>query len=41
MEKIFSYLDTTTDWQYSLFLYEEVKKAAVERIEGSLVYSKE
>ena len=41
MDKIFSYLDTTTDWQYSLFLYEEVKKAAVERIEGSLVYSKE
>ena len=41
MHKIFSYLDTSTDWQFSLFDYEDVKKVKVERIEHSCVYEKE
>jgi hypothetical protein len=41
MHKIFSYLDTSTDWQFSLFDYEDVKKVKVERIENSCVYEKE
>lgn len=41
MDKIFLYLDTTTDWQYSLFLYEDVSRAGIDKIEGTLVYSKE
>ena len=40
MHKIFSYLDTSTDWQFSLFAYEEVAKVKVERIENSCVYEK-
>lgn len=39
MERIFQYLDKTTDWQYSLFEYEEVEGARFESVEGSLVYS--
>ena len=38
MRRTFEYLDTTTDWQYSLFEYEDVKKVGVERVEGSLVW---
>ncbi len=41
MEKIFQYLDKTTDWQYSLFEYGDVSGAKFESVEGSLVYSRE
>lgn len=40
MNTIFTYLDTTTDWQYSLFRYEDVMKAGFEKIDGALVYEK-
>ncbi len=40
MHGIFSYLDTVSDWQYSLFDYDDVKRIGVEKIEGSLVYQK-
>ncbi len=40
MHKIFRYLDTCSDWQFSLFDYEEVKKINVEKIEGSCVFTK-
>lgn len=41
MHKIFRYLDTCSDWQFSLFDYGEVRAVKPERVEGSLVYSKE
>lgn len=41
MHKIFLYLDTVSDWQYSLFDYREVAKVKVETIPGSLVYEKQ
>ncbi len=40
MHKIFLYLDTVSDWQYSLFDYREVAKVKLETIPGSLVYEK-
>lgn len=40
-DKIFSYLDTCSDWQFSLFDYNDVADVKPENIEGSLVYSKE
>ena len=41
MHKIFLYLDTVSDWQYSLFDYRNVAKVRVETIPGSLVYEKQ
>ena len=41
MHKMFSYLDTCSDWQFSLFHYTEVKNIRIERIENSCVYSKQ
>ena len=38
MHKIFRYLDTSTDWQFSLFDYKSVAKIKVENIPNSLVY---
>lgn len=40
MHKIFCYLDTCSDWQFSLFDYVEVKKIHVEKIDGSCVFTK-
>ena len=41
MHKIFRYLDSyPVEWQFSLFDYFEYPEVKVERIEGSLVYSK-
>lgn len=40
LHKIFSYLDTCSDWQFSLFSYDNVSKVKVENIPGSCVYSK-
>ena len=41
MHKIFRYLDSyPVDWQFSLFDYFEFPEIKVEKIEGSLVYSK-
>ena len=41
MHKIFSYLDSyPVEWQFSLFDYFEYPEIKVEKIEGSLVYSK-
>jgi len=40
LHKIFRYLDTSTDWQFSLFDYRDVKDVRVERIENSCVYEK-
>ena len=41
MHKIFRHLDTCSDWQFSLFDYEEVKKIKVEGIAGSCVFTKQ
>ena len=38
---IFLYLDSVSDWQYSLFDYDRVARAKVEDVPGSLVYEKE
>ena len=40
MHKVFSYLDTSTDWQFSLFDYEDVKNVKPERVENSCVYQR-
>lgn len=40
MHKIFCYLDTCSDWQFSLFDYEEVQKIHVEKIADSCVFTK-
>lgn len=40
LHKAFNYLDTCSDWQFSLFDYEDVKNVKVEDIDGSCVYSK-
>ena len=40
LHKAFNYLDTCSDWQFSLFDYEEVKNVRIEDIDGSCVYSK-
>ena len=41
LHKIFLYLDTVSDWQYSLFDYREVEKVRIEDVPGSLVYEKQ
>lgn len=38
MHKIFCYLDTCSDWQFSLFHYTNVVNVKVENIPGSVVY---
>lgn len=38
LHKLFCYLDTVDDWQFSLFNYDNVKSVHVEKIEGSLLY---
>lgn len=40
LHKAFNYLDTCSDWQFSLFDYEEVKNVKIESVVGSCVYSK-
>lgn len=40
LHKIFRYLDTSTDWQFSLFQREEVPKGLVERVENSCVFER-
>ena len=40
LHKIFSYLDTCSDWQFSLFHYDEVKDIPFDEIENSCVYTK-
>ena len=40
-DRIFEYLDTVSDWQYSLFDYDNVSSVKPERIEGSCVYEKD
>ena len=41
MQKVFVYLDSSRDWQYSLFDYESVADVMplVEKIPGAKVYS--
>ena len=39
MHKIFSYLDTCSDWQFSLFDYEDVKAIKFSEIKDSCFYS--
>ena len=39
LHKAFNYLDTCSDWQFSLFDYEDVKNVKIEDIAGSCVYS--
>lgn len=40
LHQIFRYLDTSTDWQFSLFDETEVPKGIVERVENSCVFKK-
>lgn len=40
MHKIFSYLDTCGEWQFSLFHYDNVKNIPFDKIENSCVYGK-
>ena len=40
LHKAFNYLDTCSDWQFSLFDYEDVKNVKIEEITGSCVYTK-
>ena len=39
MDKLFHFLDTCSDWQFSLFDYEEVTKVQPEKIENSCIYT--
>ena len=41
MHQVFMYLDTESNWQYSLFDYDDVNKVGFQKIEGSLIYQKE
>lgn len=41
LHQIFCYLDTCSDWQFSLFEYREIPKGLVERIPDSCVYQRE
>ena len=41
LHKIFRYLDTSTDWQFSLFDEAEIPKGMVERVENSCVFERE
>ncbi|MCR5808798.1 MAG: hypothetical protein K6G56_04480 [Clostridiales bacterium] len=38
MQKIFNYLDTVSDWQYSLFDFDYIPNVSLDKIEGCLVY---
>ncbi len=38
MHQVFSYLDTESNWQYSLFDYDDVRQVPFHKIEGSLIY---
>ena len=40
MHKVFSYLDTSSDWQFSLFDYRDVKQVKLDRIENSCIYQR-
>ena len=40
LHKLFCYLDTCSDWQFTLFDYRDVAGARVERIENSCIYEK-
>ena len=40
LHKAFNYLDTCSDWQFSLFDYEDVKNVKIEDVTGSCVYTK-
>lgn len=40
MHKVFRYLDTCSDWQFSLFDYEDVMKVPIYKIENSCVYER-
>lgn len=40
LHRAFNYLDTCSNWQFSLFDYEDVKNVKVESIDDSCVYSK-
>lgn len=39
LRRLFNYLDTCSDWQFTLFDYNEVKKAKVETVPNSLIYT--
>ena len=41
MHEIFSYLDTSSDWQFSLFSYDGAPMPKIKRIEGSLIWQAE
>ena len=41
LHKLFRYLDTCSDWQFTLFDYDEVKKVKIERIPDSCIYQRE
>ena len=41
LHQIFCYLDTCSDWQFSLFDYQEIPKGLVERVPDSCVYRRE
>lgn len=40
LHKTFRYLDTCSDWQFALFDYDDVIRAGVDKIPGSVVYEK-
>ena len=41
LHQIFRYLDTSTDWQFSLFDEANIPKGIVERVENSCVFERE
>lgn len=41
LHRSFNYLDTSSDWQFSLFDYEDVKNVKVEDVANSCVYTKQ
>lgn len=38
--KVFRYLDTSTDWQFSLFIFSELDKAVCDKLEPFTIYKK-
>lgn len=40
LHRAFNYLDTCSNWQFSLFDYEDVKSVKIENVDGSCVYPK-
>ena len=40
LHKAFNYLDTCSNWQFSLFDYDDVKNVKIENVTGSCVYTK-